>query len=579
MSGKAAGAIQRASDAAKGLEKLLSAVAEQTLSFPLETSKRLVEVGLPELLTQLLAATQPHTLWPAPAPAPAPATPAADAADASTPAAPPPAPPAEQQQQQLVPATQHPLWAVVQQLVCGVFSTLSLLTAVLIRACTRSSDPAMVLLQLASPAIMHAQVAYMQDMRKAMQEGAAAAPTEHAGAGAAGSDISANTRAACEASNTACVASCVAAFSSSYGLLAAAVDAQPSLGSLQQQLAASLCDTSFLPVAAQLLLTLRSSRDSDGGAPQQQQQRHSVAGDCQQAGWHLLTLALFLSGGDIAVCPVAAASAPAQPGQPVPSSILAARIRLEGTAAPPQLPQQDAPAAAAAGGDASDTHVATGLQSVSVQQQLLSAAVLAFLHERLHHCVAELRGSSDSGGSVPLLPGRCCTGSQDVLDVALRALRCWRPLLLSPEVTALPCAWRPDVGVLLALLSGALAEPIRAGCSDREALRGRVVRVAVHCLQLLAGGLPDGMLQRQLPDLTRVLSGVARAAGGYWDANKRAVKSEALPFTGQVCANSLAVGLARLCVPHAHGCAHRLLVASRSAHRPCFLASTHHHAS
>jgi hypothetical protein len=518
---KIQGSVQRAHDAVSKLEGLLSALADQTLRLPLETSKRLVDVGLPDLLQQLLNTCQLNAAWPAPAQAQSNA--AASAAVVPSSSSGPHAAALGAAATVTAPAALHPSWALVQQLLQAVFSTLSVLTSVLIRACTRSHDPAMVLMQLASPAVMEAQVTYLQQLRQHARQVLA----HNAAVDATAAELAAQSVHFAPA--------CVAAFSSIYGLLAAATDAQSGLGELRQQLIASLCSTQLLPVAADLLLLMPAAMQ-----PEQQQARQ-VQVDCQAAGWSLLTLSLFVSGAGISVCPATTRSACMQPGQPVPSSMMAASIRADS----PEQPQANAQALdlAAAFAEAAEPPAST--------LQLLSQPVLSLLQERLFHCVTELRGSygatsttfaqkqkllreAGSTHQLLLLPGRCCPADQDVLHAALRALRSWRALLMSPAAPSLPLVSDFGVQLLLTLLAGVLAEPIRAGSSERESLRGRVIRVAVHCLQLMCSCLSQEVLFNQLPALTAALAGVVSTAGAYWDSNKRAVKSEALPYTGQV---------------------------------------------
>lgn len=519
---KIQGSVQRANDAVAKLAGLLSAVADQTLRLPLETSKRLVDVGLPDLLVQLLNACQLNAAWPAPAqaaPSPDDAAGSATGSNGSLAAAPAAEPGST------APAALHPSWAPIQQLLQAVFSSLSVLTAVLIRACTRSHEPAMVLMQLASPAVMEAQVAYMQQLRQhAGQLQDAAGPADTAAA------------ASLTAESLQCAPACVAAFSSIYGLLAAATDAQAGLGELRQQLITSLCSTQVLPVAADLLLLVPAAMRPE------QQQAHEVQADCQAAGWSLLTLSLFVSGASISVCPANLNPACIQPGQPLPSSMMAASIRADADELQAQAQPLDLSIAFSAAAEPS---------AATLQEQLLSQPVLALLQERLYHCVTELRGSYGTSSTaftqkqkllrkegavqqLSLLPGRCCPADHDALHAALRALRCWRALLMTPAAPGLPVVSSFGVQLLLTLLAGVLAEPIRAGSSERESLRGRVIRVAVHCLQLMCSRLDQELLAQQLPALTAALAGVVSSAGAYWDSNKRAVKSEALPYTGQV---------------------------------------------
>lgn len=537
---KIQGSVQRANDAVNKLEGLLSAVADQTLRLPLETSKRLVDVGLPDLLQQLLNACQLNAAWPAPTQATSDAGTAAQVAGSTL----EPAAAAETGSNAglaataaaIAPAALHPSWAAIQQLLQAVFSTLSVLTAVLIRACTRSHDPAIVLMQLASPAVMEAQVAYLQQLR------------QHAGhlQNTAEADPLAASLAAVSLQYA---PSCVAAFSSIYGLLAAATDAQAGLQELRQQLITSLCSTQLLPVAADLLLLVPALMQPE------QQQAAEVQANCQAAGWSLLTLSLFVSGAGISICPVNINPALVQPGQPLPSSMMAASIRAD---ADEQAQPLDLSAAFSSAAEPS---------AATLQEQLLAQPVLSLLQERLYHCVTELRGSygasstafaqkqkllreAGSAHQLLLLPGRCCPADQDVLHAALRALRCWRALLMSPAASSLPLISGFGVQLLLTLLAGVLAEPIRAGSGEREALRGRVIRVAVHCLQLMCTRLDQELLFQHLPALTAALAGVVSSAGAYWDSNKRAVKSEALPYTGQVGVAETSGGITHMMMQH-----------------------------
>lgn len=519
--GRISGSLQRANEAVGNLRRLLSAASDQTLTLPLSTSRRLIEVELPDLLEQLLTSCLPTAAWPLPSSSNCDSNGSNGAGGAAA-------------------AINHPSWNDVQHLIAGVFQVLSLLCGVAVRAYTRSSDPLVVLLQLSSPRVMQACVMYMEQLWDTHTHGVHTSATE----GVLDAATVDSSRAATTASHS--FACAVSAFSSCYSLLAAAVDVQPGLQELEMQLVRSLCSTRFLAVAVQLLL---SSTCELG-----QQHAHEV--QCQHAGWHLLTLALFLSGGDIAINPASTSSVEVRPGQHIPSSVLAAYMR-----------QQDAATAAAgaagtgaAAGPGSEgaaaasiaaTEAATGLPLTSMQQQLLGPQVLQFLEERLYHAVREMRGHSSSGqgnsaSAAPqqdspaggeqqiLLPGRCVPDNQDVMAAALRTLRCWRALLVGPSGPTLPIASARGVQLLLAVLNGALAESVKDSSSERQALRGRLVRVAVHCLQLLCGCVEQHVLVGQLFGLTSALSKVVGAAGAYWDAHKRAIKSVDLPFTGQV---------------------------------------------
>eukprot|EP00775_Hariotina_reticulata_P008895 gene8895-9072_t len=142
--------------------------------------------------------------------------------------------------------------------------------------------------------------------------------------------------------------------------------------------------------------------------------------------------------------------------------------------------------------------------------------------------------AAEATQQIRLLPGKCAPADQDVLAAMLRALRCWRALLVGPAGPSLPIVSSAGVELLLDVLKGIVAESIRASSSEREALRGRLMRVAVHCLQLLCGYVSPDLLALQLRNLTAALAGVVGSAGAFFDANKRAVKSAELPFTGQV---------------------------------------------
>jgi hypothetical protein len=472
-----------------------------------------VEVELPELLQQLLASCSPSSPWPQ-----------TDSSD-------------------LLPALAHPCWDGTQQLIADVFDVLSLLCGVAVRACTRSADPLMVLVQLSSAKVMAACTTYMQQLWQA-HEASAAADDQLPGGGTAASHA---------------FAGAVAAFSSCYSLLAAAVDAQQNLEQLECQLAGSLCSTGFLPVAVQLLLAATS-------APGAQSSSDTLQLHCQRAGWQLLTLTLFLSGGDIAISPN---SVEVRVGQHIPSSVLAARMRQEAAGPAAGVGAAVAAAAAASAASTAAKEEATGMPLAAMQEQLLAPQVLLFLQERLYHAVKEMRGNSDGGSSslagvarpsspellaaatsgglqeqqpLPLLPGRCVPDDQDVLAAALRTLRCWRALLASPAGPCLPLASSRGVTLMLAVLNGALAESIKDGSSERQSLRGRLVRVAVHCLQLLCGCVAPEVLGEQLHGLTSALSSVVSAGGASWDAHKRVIKSADLPYTGQVRTRLCAAG-------------------------------------
>lgn len=519
------GSLQRAFDAVGNLRRLLSAASDKTPTLPLSTSRRIVEVELPDLLEQLLSCCNPSAAWPLPH--------QQTTCGTST-----------QVDSNEVPcstastaAILHPSWMDVQQLIANVFEVLMLLCGLAVRACTRSSDPLVVLLQLSSARVMQACVTYMNqlwDVHMSTLDAANPSATAPATVDSAASCGSSTETAA--SSSFACA---VSAFSSCYSLLAASVDAQPGLEEVELQLAKSLCATNFLATAVRLLFAATCPAD----------QKHAFEVDCQHAGWHLLTIALFLSGGDIAISPAGPSSVELRPGQHIPSSILAAYLRQQGEQSMGTKNTAPGPNGAVAASIAA-TEAATGLPLADMQQQLLGHQVLHFIEERLHHAVREMRGNEQTHvtcNPVPdqqsprakegivLLPGRCVPDDQDVLAAVLRTLRCWRALLAGPSGTTLPIASEHGVQLLVAVLNGTLAESVKDNSSERQALRGRLVRVAVHCLQLLCGCVEQHVLMSQLSGLTAALSKVVAAAGSYWDAHKRAIKSVDLPFTGQVC--------------------------------------------
>lgn len=514
---KIAGSLQRASDAGGNLRRLLSAASDQTLTLPLSTARRLVEVELPELLEQLLSTCQPLAVWPLPDNSNAGETNPADSNIVSNPNA------------GTAAAIDHPNWGDAQQLIASIFQALTLLCDVAVRAFTRSSDPLMVLLQLSSPKVMQACTAYMERLWDAHTDAL------NASQGSVQSDTSSDSTPATAASNSfACI---VAAFSSCCSLLAAAIDAQSGLEELESQLVNSLCSTKFLAVSVKLLLSATCPP-----SPQQ-----GLQDECQHAGGNLLTIALFLSGGDIAMSSAGPCSVEVRPGQHIPSSVLAAYMRQQGDATaggPARAAAADAPSGGAAAAGVAATEAATGLPLALMQQQLLDPHVLQFLEQRLYHVVREMPGSNSDGSTMKavlaaqhqalLLPGRCVPDDQDILAAALRTLRCWRALLVGPAGPTLPLASPRGLQLLLAVLNGSLAESIKDSSIERQSLRGRLVRVAVHCIQLLCGCVEQYVLACQLFELTAALSKVVGAAGAYWEANKRAIKSADLPFTGQV---------------------------------------------
>jgi hypothetical protein len=333
--------VQRADDSVGNLRKLLLSVADQTARLPLETSKRLADIEIHQLIADLLQACHPTAAWPAPD------------VEGST-----------------VPALQHPSWPAIQQLVSQIFEVLTLLCGVAIRACTRSADPLMILMQVASSKAMDACVVYLQQLWHAHAAAcsASAGTNSHASANATATDTL--STAASDA-----FAGAVAAFSSCYSLLASAVDGQLGLQDLELQLVNSLCSSSFLPTAVQLL---QDATCSDAT------QNSMLEAHSQQASWQLLTLALFLSGGAIAVAPAAPASSLRAPqGQHIPSSVLAERLRLAAKQlSPTGMPAAAAAASAAAKADMAAAEAATGLPLASMQQQVTCGPVLLFLQER-----------------------------------------------------------------------------------------------------------------------------------------------------------------------------------------------------
>eukprot|EP00879_Flechtneria_rotunda_P013213 GHRR01013798.1.p1 GENE.GHRR01013798.1~~GHRR01013798.1.p1 ORF type:complete len:601 (+),score=261.64 GHRR01013798.1:382-2184(+) len=497
---KLQGSIERAADAAANLHRLLSAVADQTLSLPLETSRRLVDLGLPQSIQQLVVCCQPSSSWP-------------DVQPDSTAS---------------VPALQHSSYTDVQQLVADVFQVLSLLSGVGIRACTRSTDPLMVLQQLVQPQIMAACTAYLQQLYEA--QAADASKLQQ------GASVSHH------------IATILAAFSGLYSTMATGVDMQPGLQQLDRQLMGTLCSTGFVAAAVKLLLAAASSITSE-----EQQQPHQQDSTWQQIGWHLLTLALFLSGGSsITATSTKHYGAEAVAGQQLSSSALAAQIRQQGQHLKASVPTAgcalgSAGAVISSSIGALDSAAGTALPFTAVQQQLMAPSVLLFLEERLLHAAIDICGLNSSNflkaaqptalqafSSAPVLPGQSVPEGQDAMLAALYALRCWRSLLEGPAAVELPVATPRGVQLFLAVLDGALAESIKPSSSEREGLRARVIRVAVHCLQLLLQQVSPGVLGQQLFLLTASLCRVVDAAGAYWSSHKQAVKSTDLPYTGQV---------------------------------------------
>jgi len=385
----------------------------------------------------------------------------------------------------------------------------------------------MILMQVASSKAMDACVVYLQQLWHAHAAAPSAWTDSHASADATAADTV--PTAASDA-----FAGAVAAFSSCYSLLASAVDGQLGLQEVELQLVSSLCSSSFLPTAVQLLQDATCSDTAQYGM---------LEAHCQQASWRLLTLALFLSGGDISVAPaVPSISLRVPQGQHIPSSVLAERLRLAGKQhSPTGMSAAAAAASAAAKADMAAAEAATGLPLASMQQQVTRGPVLLFLQERLYHAVQEMssRGGAaqlmpGNSGLLPakastaasaaqqirLLPGHCVPVDQDVLAALLRALRCWRALLVGPTGPSLPIVSSTGVELLLDVLRGTVAESIRASSSERESLRGRLMRVAAHCLQLVCGYVSPDLLTLQLHNLTTALSGVVGSAGAFFDARQ-----------------------------------------------------------
>jgi hypothetical protein len=285
-------------------------------------------------------------------------------------------------------------------------------------------------------------------------------------------------------------AAAVAAPCAYYGPFAAAVDAQGVLQPVRTQLSATLSSSMYLPAAAALLLAARGP-----AAP---------AKVAQQGAHHLLTIALLLSG----------------------DSLLTA-WHLDSPTTAAANTAAEAAAAAAAGG------------SQPLCEQLVAQAVLEFLEERLYHAALELHCSSatpDLDASIRLLPGRAVLdGGMELQAAALRALRCWRAILRSGAAARARFAATPRTSqLLLAVLSAVLADPVRAGSTDRQSLRSRVCKVCIDCLQMLTARLaPDALLAVLRPllvDCTDMLLSVAQ----FVDVHKHAAKSSELPLSARL---------------------------------------------
>jgi hypothetical protein len=247
----------------------------------------------------------------------------------------------------------------------------------------------------------------------------------------------------------------------------------------------------YLPAAAALLL---AARGPDAPAKVAQQGAH-----------HLLTIALLLSGDSL---------------------LTAWHLDSPTTAAANTAAAAEAAAAAASG-------------SQPLCEQLVAAPVLEFLEERLYHAALELHCSSatpDLDASIRLLPGRAVLdGGMELQAAALRALRCWRAILRSGAAARARFAATPRTSqLLLAALSAVLADPVRAGSTDRQSLRSRVCKVCIDCLQMLTARLaPDALLAVLRPllvDCTDMLVSVAQ----FVDVHKHAAKSSELPLSARL---------------------------------------------
>lgn len=241
--------IQRASEASTALCKLLSALSDQIIRLPLETSKRLVEVNLPGEVQQLLAATTSGCARQQPADT-----------DANVVAA---------------------QWADLRLLLAKLFECLTLLASVASRACKRSPDPVGVLTQLATPPLMAACVDYMNQLWQLHSSPAPAAAEEHTANGNLPEVQLVQPPLQPAASM---FVSPIAAFAGCYSQLAVAANEQQGLEQLHLQLVSSLCSTGFMATACRLILHAEVPTD----------QTASV----QHAGWGLLSLAMFLSAGN-----------------------------------------------------------------------------------------------------------------------------------------------------------------------------------------------------------------------------------------------------------------------------------------
>ncbi|KIZ01606.1 hypothetical protein MNEG_6351, partial [Monoraphidium neglectum] len=247
---KAAGAASRAVGAAASLKKLLGgASGEQELLLPLDTSKRLVEVNLPDSLQQLLAASDPSAArWPLPrcAEAGAEAGPARSAAP-----------------------LEHPLWQQVQLVVADTCECLSLLARVALRACARSDDPLGVILQICGPQPAAAAARYLGALR-ALEEGN----------GGHGAPTTAAARAA------ACM---TAALLSPLGAMGATAGPDTEL---RAQLAGSCREAGLLGAACGALMAAAKPLAAGGGVDEETERT------VEAAAGHLLSLCLFMSGVD-----------------------------------------------------------------------------------------------------------------------------------------------------------------------------------------------------------------------------------------------------------------------------------------
>lgn len=605
-SAKAAAGANRAASAAASLKQLLcGARSDQVLQvLPPETSRRLVEINLPDSLQQLLAAITPGTAeWPLPPES-------STAQDGDTGASAAAAAPAVSA---AAAPLAHPLWPQLQLVVADCCECLSLLSVVALCAYAHNPDSMSVLHQIIGQPLMAASAEHLSALQ---QEMARATPADDMHACAC--DVT------CAAAAARAAARMAAALVAPYSMIASAAGEQVAgpARKLHGQLAGSCISTGFLAAACGALVAaagpLAAAHDAhvDEG----------TAAACETASTGLLALLRIVAGlgsgsmadvsldgggsawtsGDAGQWEVSAmagncggcSGGEAAAGEKRPDSCCHSPRRSED-----QQQSKDLHLVLVNGSDSplgTAGRTPSRLAAAHARLGALAAPdVLMFMELRLHHALHEMsstacaaalaacRGSAEGGGATApcgrygvrplLLPGRSACGPDCAPGAALCVLLCWQALLQhGPREAravlsdARRCRAPALLAAALAASSAQAGGRVSCGGTRPELLNMRCMVTAADCLDLvvrdatasnssssgsdLLGGASACLpLLQLLPGAAAAAAGAAAAASAAWDAQRRGVRGHGgeLPYSGQVKCAERGAAEALRCYAHA----------------------------